>query len=112
MYVCQLDIENFRGIQKATIQLTPHVVLLGANNVGKTAVIDAVALLLGRRRLIRELWEHDFVGSSPRPDSRIKLTATITGFDPDDVRAHPSWFGEDGASHVWRDPQGKIVAGE
>lgn len=112
MRVCQVDIENFRGIQSATIALPDHSVLLGANNVGKSAVIDALALLLGRRRLVRDLWEHDFFGSSPQPESRISLTATVTNFAPDSVAAHPNWFGADGATPLWLLPDGQLVPGE
>jgi len=100
MNVCLLEVENFRGIKEAKIKLGEHVLLLGANNVGKSAIIDALALLLGRRGLVRDLWEHDFFASSPKPEDRIMLRATITGFQPDGPEAHPFWFAGD-ASHAW-----------
>jgi putative ATP-dependent endonuclease of OLD family len=100
LHVCLLEIERFRGIKSAKVRLGQHVVLLGANNAGKSAIIDALALLLGRRGLVRDLWEHDFFGSAPEPEDRVRLRATITGFEPDDPAKHPFWFA-DGASHAW-----------
>ena len=79
MHVCLLEIEGFRGIRSGRIVLGPHTVLLGANNVGKSSIIDALGLLLGREGLVRTLNEYDFYGGDPQPDSRIRLRATITG---------------------------------
>ncbi len=66
---------------------------MGAGNVGKTTIIEALALLFGRDRLVRELTEHDFTGSCPAPADRIELIATVTDFpgsqDPED---HHEWF--------------------
>jgi hypothetical protein len=41
---------------------------------------------------VRQLTEHDFHGSAPEPADRIKIVATITGFEPNDPQAHPDWF--------------------
>jgi putative ATP-dependent endonuclease of OLD family len=111
LHVCLLEIDRFRGIKSAKVQLGQHVVLLGGNNVGKSAIIDALALLLGRRGLVRDLWEHDFFGSAPEASDRVQLRATITGFEPDDSAKHPFWFA-DGASHVWwLEDSGKVEFG-
>ena len=50
MHLAKLTISNFRKMQKAELRFQPDLnVLMGANNVGKTAVIDALrALLAGR----------------------------------------------------------------
>ena len=102
MYVCLLEIQGFRGIQSGRIALSPHSVLLGMNNVGKSAVIDALGLVLGRDRLVRTLGDYDFFGGSPEPKSRILIKATITGFEPDDPAEHPDWFNaNDGAVPSW-----------
>lgn len=77
MRVASLKIENFRGIQDGVVHFKKHPVLIGDNNAGKTTLIEALALLLGRDRLIRELTEHDFYGSNPQPADRIRLVATI-----------------------------------
>ena len=47
MYLAQLTISNFRKLQKAELEFQPGLnVLVGANNVGKTAVVDALRALL------------------------------------------------------------------
>jgi putative ATP-dependent endonuclease of OLD family len=68
-------------------------VFVGSNNVGKTTVIEALALLFGRDRLVRVLTEHDFFESAPDHSSRITIAATLTGFEADDSTAHREWFG-------------------
>lgn len=105
MYVCRLRIEGFRGIRFADLRLGAHNVLVGPNNVGKTSVIEALALLLGRDRLVRTLTEHDFFGSNPDESTRILILATVTGFEPDDANAHRDWFASDRAGvEKWMDP--------
>ena len=84
MRVVSLKIENFRGIRSGFVCFGKHPVLVGDNNTGKTTLIEALALVLGRDRLVRELTEHDFYGSCPQPANRIKVIATIAGFQADD----------------------------
>lgn len=103
MRVFSLKIENFRGIREGYVQFSKHPVLIGDNNSGKTTLIEALALLLGRDRLIRELTEHDFYGSCPQPADRIKLVATITGFVGDDPEQSSNWFREGRAVIKWLD---------
>src|ERR1044071_10092132 len=112
MHVCFLEVQNFRGIKEAKIALGKHVLLLGANNVGKSASIDALAIALGRRGLVRDLWEHDFFASSPKPEDRILLRATITGFEPDDPEKHPFWFAADASHAWWLAETGKVCFGD
>ena len=46
MYLAQLNISNFRKISTAKIDFQPGLdILVGANNVGKTAVIDALVVI-------------------------------------------------------------------
>ena len=92
MYIAQLRIVNFRGIKFADINLPLHSVLVGPNNTGKTTIIEALALIAGRDRMIRTLTEHDFFGSNPTEPDRIKIVATICGFSPNDHLAHLDWF--------------------
>lgn len=48
MYLKYLTIKNFRAIKETTLNFNKGVnVLIGANNSGKTAVIDALRLSLG-----------------------------------------------------------------
>jgi hypothetical protein len=84
LQIAQLEIENFRGIREGTVQFSPHTVFVGPNNCGKTTVVEALALLFGRDRMIRQLTEHDFFGSNPQPPDRICLVATVIDFEGDD----------------------------
>lgn len=47
MYLAQINISNFRKLQNAELNFQPGLnIIVGANNVGKTAVIDALRALL------------------------------------------------------------------
>jgi len=104
MEIASLKIENFRGVRDGLVRFSPHTVLVGANNCGKTTVIEALALLFGRDRMIRQLTEHDFHGSNPQPPDRIRLTATVIGFHEDDPSQHPDWFRDDRGIVKWWNP--------
>lgn len=102
MRICQLELRNFRGIKTGIITLPQHVVLLGANNAGKSTVVEALAILFGRERMVSAISDWDFFGGSPRPDSRFYIIGTVTGFSSDDPSAVPDWFiGENAAQPVW-----------
>ncbi len=112
MRVASLTIENFRGIRSGRVHFRDHTVLIGPNNSGKTTIIEALALVLGRERLVRTLTEHDFFGSNPQPADRIRIIATITGFEPGDLAAHPEWFRDGRGVPKWFDPETSDVAPE
>lgn len=111
MWIRQLQIENFRGIQKATVEFSERqTVLVGANGAGKSTIIEALALLFGRDRLVRNLTEHDFFGSNPKAADRLRLIASITGFVPNDSSAHPQWFSDGRGVPKWFEPSiGKLL---
>lgn len=92
MHIRKIEIKNFRGIKTAEINLPTHCVLVGSNNVGKTTIIEAFALLLGRDRMVRSLTEHDFFGSTPLQAERISIIATISGFPKNAPSYYPEWF--------------------
>jgi putative ATP-dependent endonuclease of the OLD family len=111
MHVSALHIENFRGIRKADIRFDKHNVLIGANNSGKTTVIEALALVFGRDRMVRTLTEHDFFGSNPGPEDRVRLVATVVGFEKDDPRYHEDWFRDGRGIPKWWNPKtGEVSA--
>lgn len=112
MKVVKLDIENFRGIRNGSVRFKDHTVLIGPNNSSKTTIIEALALVLGRDRLVRNLTEHDFFGSTPEAPHRIKIIATVCGFAGGDASAYPDWFRDGRGVPVWFDPGNGAVAPE
>ncbi|AZE51958.1 DNA repair protein RecN [Pseudomonas chlororaphis] len=47
MYLAELTIKNFRKLRDTTLKFQPGLnVLVGPNNVGKSAVVDALRTLL------------------------------------------------------------------
>lgn len=107
-----LRITGFRGIRSCKLILPNHCVLVGSNNSGKTTIIEALALVLGRDRLVRSLTEHDFFGSDPQPADRIRIVATILDFKGDDPSAAPDWFRYGRAVPKWFDPAKGAVHAE
>jgi hypothetical protein len=109
MMISSLTIENFRGIRHGTVRFKTHTIISGPNNAGKTTIIEALALLVGRDRLVRELTEHDFTGADPQPADRLRLVATVAGFDGNDPNAHLDWFRDGRAVPKWLDERTGIV---
>lgn len=104
MRICQIEFQNFRGIRDGRVILPKHAVLLGANNAGKTTVVEALALIFGRERMVSTITDWDFFEGSPKPESRFYIIATITDFGSDDPTAVPDWFiGQEAAQPVWWD---------
>ena len=101
MKLFALSIRGFRGIQQADLRFGQHDVLVGPNGAGKSTIVDALSLVFGRTRLVRELTEHDFYGSLPEATSRIRIVATLAGFDGDDPERNDAWFREGRAVPKW-----------
>jgi energy-coupling factor transporter ATP-binding protein EcfA2 len=110
MHIARLKICGFRGIRSADIALGRHAVLVGPNNSGKTTIIEALALLFGRDRLVRRLTEHDFHDSVPDATARISIIATVTGFPQNDPQHNTGWFGLDRGVDKWLDSSTKNLA--
>ena len=53
MKVVRLAMTNFRGVKSAQLLFDGHTLLVGANNVGKSTICDALDLVLGPDRLNR-----------------------------------------------------------
>ena len=103
MKLLALSIRGFRGVHEADLRFGEHDVLVGPNGAGKSTVIDALSLVFGRTRLVRDLTEHDFYGSRPEATSRIRIVATMAGFDGDDPDRNDNWFREGRAVPKWWD---------
>jgi hypothetical protein len=111
MRIARLRINGFRGIKEADLHLPEAAVLIGPNNVGKTTVIEALALVLGREGMVRALTEHDFFGSNPAEGDRIKIIATIIGFGHNDPDRFPEWFSIRKGVPSWYNPEtGEVSA--
>ena len=103
MIVSKLEITGFRGVRTGEFNFQSFTALFGPNNCGKTTVTDALALVLGRDRLVRPLTEHDFHGSTPTGADRIRIVATISEFEPNDPAAHDEWFRFGRGTTKWQD---------
>ncbi|MBC7285824.1 AAA family ATPase, partial [Hoeflea sp.] len=104
MRIHAIEVEGFRGIKSGKVTFGDFTVLIGPNNSGKTTIIESLALLFGRDRLVRSLTEHDFYGSCPEAADRIKIVATISEFSPNDPARHPEWFRAGRAVPKWINP--------
>jgi putative ATP-dependent endonuclease of the OLD family len=111
MRIAQIEISGFRGINSGCVVLPQHAALLGANNVGKTAVTDALALVFGRERMAYQLSDWDFFGGAPKPDTLFTIICTVTDFPSDEPEDHTDWFGGESAAHPiwWHEDHGKAT---
>ncbi len=104
MHILALEIYGFRGIQNCRLTFPDQVVLIGPNGSGKSTIIDALSLVFGRQKLVRDLTQHDFTGSCPRPEDRIRIVVTLGGFSPNTPVKHPNWFRFGRAVVKWWNP--------
>src|SRR5207253_3202132 len=82
MKLRKLLIENFRGFRRLELDLADTTVLIGENNSGKTAVLDALRLCLSeltsRRRVVFGPYDFHLRDGSAEPATaepiRIELT--------------------------------------
>lgn len=109
MKVLALEIEGFRGIPSGRLVLGDQVAIVGANGAGKSTIVDALSLVFGRQKLVSELTEHDFFGSSPGPADRIRIVATVGGFPANTASESPSWFRSGRSVEKWWDPIAKTA---
>lgn len=102
MRVVSLEIKGFRGIKEGAFTFDKNNVLIGESNAGKSTIIEALSLVLGRDRMhFRKLTEHDFFGSDPQPPDRIHIIATIAGFPNNKPDYNSNWFIDKRAVEKW-----------
>src|SRR5262245_46982180 len=87
MYLAELHISEFRKLKAATVQFQPGLnVIVGPNNVGKTAIVDALrALLAGPDEPFLRLSEDDI--HAPKGGTRagaITFKYIFRDLSPDD----------------------------
>ena len=84
MRVTTLRIENFRGIKRLDLDLDELTVLIGENNTGKTAVLDALKICLRdigpRRRVVFNALDFHLAeaASEPADADPIRIEATFS----------------------------------
>ena len=82
MKVTALLIENFRGIRRLALELDEMTVLIGENNSGKTAVLDALRLCLRdlgpRRRVVFDALDFHLADAEAEPASADPIRIEIT----------------------------------
>jgi putative ATP-dependent endonuclease of OLD family len=101
MHVVHVEIHGFRGVDELRIRFDKQTVIVGPNGCGKTTVADALALALGRDRLVRQLTEHDFNGCDPAATDRIRIVATVAGFPNNNPDQATHWFRDGRAVERW-----------
>src|SRR5690606_5078744 len=89
MIVKTITLQNYRGFTAPTkIVLDKHSLVIGPNGIGKTSILGALRLLLGRERMYKELDEYDWPQGSPIDDEgnevEIRISAVITGLTQQD----------------------------
>jgi predicted ATP-dependent endonuclease of OLD family len=82
MQLRRLEIENFRGITKLDLAIWDTTVLIGENNTGKTAVLDALRFALRniktRRGCAFEEYDFHLPTASAEPSSSPAISIRLT----------------------------------
>ena len=68
MYISKVEIYNFRSHKNTLIELSETNVLIGQNNTGKTAFLDAINYAIGMKKGIP--FEDDFYASEDKFDPK------------------------------------------
>jgi putative ATP-dependent endonuclease of OLD family len=113
MYVKRISIKNYRnfGDPPFVLDLKPFTLLLGENNVGKTNLLNAIALLFSQeigitqRRLLEvddfnyravAAFKKEVSGPATDPADvvfpEVNIEAVLTDFDPDQESVVGDWF--------------------
>lgn len=81
MLLKRISVENFRGLQSVALDLDRNTVLIGENNSGKTTLLEAIRLCLGRslsrRNNLFEDHDYHLPSSTSRPGDAGNLTVTL-----------------------------------
>ena len=82
MLLRRIEIQNFRGLRSATVDLDETTALIGENSAGKTTLLDAVAICCSGRDDTVTLEVRDFrqEGQAP-PSETLDIALTFEGTD-------------------------------
>jgi putative ATP-dependent endonuclease of OLD family len=89
VFIKRIQVQNFRNFRDLTIDdLTPNVVVVGENNVGKSNLLHALALLLDHSLpdMARTLRAEDFWDglNEPFAGNTISISVDVAGYDTDE----------------------------
>ncbi len=82
MLLRRIEVENFRGLRSAVVELDETTALIGENSAGKTTLLDAVAICCSGRDDTVTLEVRDFrqEGQAP-PSETLGIALTFEGTD-------------------------------
>ena len=82
MFLSQIDIKNFRGIEELSLPLDDLCVLIGENNSGKSTILDALRICLtrslARRGSVFEEYDYHLADPSAEPSKSKPIEITLT----------------------------------
>ncbi|PJG82684.1 DUF2813 domain-containing protein [Caviibacterium pharyngocola] len=117
MYLRQLDIMGFRGINRLSLTLRPNMVLIGENAWGKSSLLAALSLILNAEKKLYQFTAEDFylaTENDPQPNE-IRMLFTFCEQDATEHSAqhnHPYRHlfvpNEDGYSRVYFQVTGSV----
>lgn len=90
MLLRRIDIENFRGLRRASVEFDATTALIAENSAGKTTVLDALAICLGGRGDVVRFEARDFHRAADGATAD-RLRIDLTFEDADGCLALPSW---------------------
>ena len=76
MYLRNIDIVGFRGINRLSMTLRPNMVLIGENAWGKSSLLDALSLIFNVEQKRYQFLPSDFhieSGKNPSVSKQITL---------------------------------------
>lgn len=74
MYLRQCDFVGFRGINRLSIHLRPHMVLIGENAWGKSSLLAALSLILNNKNQLYRFTPEDFHHEENTPAITLLFT--------------------------------------
>ena len=92
--VGQIKIGGFRRLQNVDIEMRPLMVMIGANGVGKTSVLDAISLLSGSAagKMNHKLSDMggvaDVLTRGYSADITLKAEMQVSGYEPLEYSLH------------------------